>query len=700
MSGYILGVSQLENHDLTYAILTPAGEVLYIGEEERFSRVKHSLTPHVGAEAFYYALRRFGLRPEDFVLVAFGMEARGIRTLQERALLKALGLNNVETVHVHHHLAHAASSYFISPFDEAAVLTLDGFGDRTSWGLFHGKDRELVQLASQQAPHSIGHLYLLITIWLGLGGFGDEGKTMGLAPYGKPTLQELFEQEFIRIDRNDGHFYLHDRLIEDLSSLAAIESVLGPARKPGEPLTEYHQDVAATLQVITEEVQFRLAERACMLAGTRKLCLAGGVALNSVANGKLVESGRFEAVFVPPSASDSGTALGAALYAAASRPRPFRRFYTFSPYLGADCSEDDIVGAIQERGLSVHKVEYVERVAAQALAAGKIIGWYQGRAEIGPRALGNRSILANPLLPDMRDRVNNRVKYREPWRPFAPSVLEEDYSLLFDGGVPNGYMTMVFRFLPHVYAMLPSVVHIDGTGRVQTVGRDLNPRFHTLIAEFKRITGYGVVLNTSFNLGGEPIVNTPAEALDTFLHSDMDCLFLGDYLIEKKDVPPTGLRVEPRFRTVFRPFELAKSRLVVLTNGPGTIFGDEIVYHYLRKKNLGFTLVQRRNQGMDPLVSPEHRPIVYDDDTMQDTLESCFQRGYDAILIKIPSGPLFWRLPELLIADRFASEHPKTQVYVTSSVYDVVPLQDLRPSLRVWRLIHEYSNLQRGLSDV
>src|SRR5215216_5014557 len=437
--------------------------------------------------------------------------------------------------HVGHHDAHAASAFFPSPFDQAAVLTLDRGGDFLSTTLQVGIGSRLARLAELRNPDSLGEVYSALTWYLGFEPNADEGKTMGLAPYGRDKLvgelAELVQRTTDGLFRVNLAWFTYHREGGWLSK--AFLDRYGPPRKPESAITERDQDLAFAVQDLLEETALHVARTLRRRSGLADLCLAGGVALNSVMNTRLLREAGFEQIFVQPAASDAGNALGAALWVWHQRlGRPRGQPMTHAFY-GADWTEREQAGALTGQGLEVQSVADPAEEAARLLAGGRIVGWFQGRAEVGPRALGARSILADPRRAETRDVVNARVKRREAFRPFAPSVLDEHGPEFFDGYHANPFMLLVQPVRPDRRAQIPAVTHVDGTARLQSVTAAENPLYHRLISRFAAHAGVPVVLNTSFNLRGGPIVHRPAEAVADFLRSDIDALFLGNLLATK-----------------------------------------------------------------------------------------------------------------------------------------------------------------------
>jgi carbamoyltransferase len=461
---------------------------------------------------------------------------------------------------IEHHQAHLASSYFVSPFEHAALLSADGLGDfaSTMWGVGRGAKMEIDGAIA--FPHSLGLYYSAVTQYLGFLKFGDEYKVMGLGAYGQPQYVEAF-RDIVRFSPNGGEFgfrlgldyFTHHTTGPEMSWAESDKTpVLGkvfseamskkfgaPARHPDEPLEQRHRDMAASLQARLEEVYLGMLKKLAARTGAKAVCLAGGVAFNCVANGKLFDSTPFEQVYVQPAAGDAGLSVGAAFYVWHQTLGKPRSFVMDHAYWGPDYSREKVRSAIEsskatQGGFTIAELEDEElmRRTAGIIADGKILGWYQGRAEWGPRALGNRSIVADARRPEMKEILNRRIKHREIFRPFAPSILAEKTGEWFEKSYPSPFMTLAYSVQPEMRDKIPAPTHVDGTGRLQTVTKEANPRYHALISEFERQTGVPVVLNTSFN-DNEPIVCRPEEALDCFLRTQMDALVLGNFLITR-----------------------------------------------------------------------------------------------------------------------------------------------------------------------
>lgn len=441
--------------------------------------------------------------------------------------------------YVQHHLAHAASAYYASPWDDALILTLDGTGEWTTTLAARGSGTKIRKIREINYPHSLGVLYGAITQYLGYRIYQDEWKVMGLAACGSPRYADKV-RHLIHTDENgfrlDLNYFSFQHADKGLWYGPRFVELFGAARRPDEPIeTERFADLAASFQLVTEEVGLSLVRQLLRAGGgCRRLCLAGGVALNAVMNGKILAETDVEELFVQPAAADNGAALGAALYLHHAIPGARRCPPLRDVYLGPEYSDAEIWIALNAAGLVAEKLHDVPCRAAALLAAGKVLGWFQGRMEYGPRALGNRSILADPRRADMKQIINAKVKFREAFRPFAPAILAERVGEYFDHSGSFPFMTVVLPVRPDKQVVIPAVSH-HGTGRLQTVQRDVNPRFYRVIEEFDRLTGVPVLLNTSLNLQGEPIVCSPADAVATFLGSGLDALILGDYLLSRSE---------------------------------------------------------------------------------------------------------------------------------------------------------------------
>lgn len=449
---------------------------------------------------------------------------------------RAFGKPKRRIVHVNHHLAHALSAHVMSGFEDSAVLVIDGRGAEEATTLWHAEGGKLRLLEQYPYPNSLGVFYAGITKMLGFKPLSDEWKVMGLAAYGEPTedLSALIRSGQGRYQVEGWRFF--GRTDADDRRL---EAIVGP-RRNDEPLDVRHKNLARSAQDACEQAMLELTRRITDLTGCRKLCLAGGVALNSKANGEILRSGLIDDIYIQPAAGDDGACIGAAyaVYQQLGLPCPLKP--TGHTYLGNEFTNEQI-----EPVLKVYKIPYARqqdapRRAAELLAQNRLVGWYQGRMEFGPRALGMRSILADPRFEENRDRVNEAVKFREEWRPFAPSVLAERGHEYFEDFYPSPYMILTFWANKAAADKIPAVVHVDGSARVQSVERATNPRYYRLIEEFGRLTGVPVVMNTSFNLKGDPIVCSPKDAIETFYTSGLDDLVMGDFLVSKSPPPDSN----------------------------------------------------------------------------------------------------------------------------------------------------------------
>jgi carbamoyltransferase len=550
-----------QGHDAAAALIVD-GRIVCAAEQERFDRQKQSaLFPK---DAIAWCLTEAGLRLEDIDALAHGFDyapyrevysldpvtkdfyetvlsAEALRTLVKRDL-PGFPLERVQAVA--HHEAHAASAWYTSGWDEALVVVIDAMGEAHGTSVFTGRGGRLERVAAFSAQDSIGIFYSLLTLHLGFDFNSDEYKIMGLAPYGDPArFRDFFARE-VQL-RDDGSIRIpllrlnktRDERENYTASRASLAANLLPARDPTVEITQVHRDLAAALQECLNNALLHICGSFGRTTGLPRLALAGGVALNCTANGQLLRSGRFEDVYAQPASGDDGTALGAALHVAAQHGKVENRRMAV-PLLGPKYGEDEVKRALVafDDRITVHSFGSLEEtcaIAAEMIAAGQVLAWYRGRMEFGPRALGNRSILADPGHPEMRDRINAMVKKREAFRPFAPSVAEEEVDTWFD--VPKGtrlpYMITIVDVRPEWREALPAITHVNGSARVQTVSATDNPAYHRLLQEVGKRTGRRMVLNTSFNVKGQPIVNTPEEAIETFLGTGIDCLFLENHLV-------------------------------------------------------------------------------------------------------------------------------------------------------------------------
>ena len=570
----ILGLNAY--HGDAAAAIVVDGELVAAAEEERFTRVKH--VAGFPALAAAWCLDEAGVRPDELDHIAVSRDPRAnighdlFRTVRHGAsarylkasLDKAAKVRDVKAalagvldldedalraqVHdVEHHQAHIASAFFVSPFEEAAILSVDAFGDfaSTITAVGHGNSYDVLDRVL--FPHSLGIFYAALTQWLGFEQYGDEGKVMGLASYGDPapnmramrdvllTHGELFVLEL--------DYFTHDKEGVDMTWDAGsphigrifsdkLVETFGPPREPEGEVTKHYTDVAASLQLRLEEVYLHVVERLQVRTGLPSLCLAGGVALNAVANGRIRPETGFDELFIQPATSDAGSAVGAAYYVWNQELHHPRSFAMRHAYTGPEYGDDDFSAAIRDAELEATRLDddSLFPAVAERIAAGDVVGWFQGRMEFGPRALGHRSIVADPRSRDMKEILNARIKHREPFRPFGASILMEATGEWFEQHYPSPFMLLVYKTRADKRKLIPAVNHVDDTGRVQTVERDVDPRYYRLIEEFGRQTGVPILLNTSFN-ENEPIVMTPAEALDTFQKTHIDLLVLGNYVL-------------------------------------------------------------------------------------------------------------------------------------------------------------------------
>ncbi len=576
---YILGINAY--HGDSSACLLENGKIVAAAEEERFRRIKHwAGFPEL---AIRYCLEEAGAGLESIQHVAINQNAKAnlvrklayvllkrpdmgmvlerIRNRRQRDNLPILlsrmfpGSSFKGRIHqVEHHLAHLSSAFLVSPFDEAVVVSVDGFGDFSSgaWGVGHGS---AIRVSGRvYYPHSLGIFYQALTQFLGFPNYGDEYKVMGLAPYGRPVyLTEM--RRIVRLERGGAYrlelnYFRHHthkigyrwensapavgRLYSD-----SLQEILGPPRKSSDPLEQHHYDLAASVQAMYEEAFFHLLDTLYSKYGCNSIALSGGCAMNSVANGKIRRKTPFRKIYIQPAAGDAGGAIGAAFHVW-HKMQPRRTCYMDHAYWGPEFDNLQIervlrksVDALERSGCRIlfeEKDQDIWRFTAEAIAEGKVAGWFQGRMEWGPRALGNRSILCDPRRPDMKDILNHKIKRRESFRPFAPSILREHVSEWFEEDDDVPFMMKVFQVREEKRSVIPAVTHVDGSGRLQTVYKATNPKYYRLIEAFFRITGVPILLNTSFN-ENEPVVCRPEEALDCFLRTKMDILVIGNWMI-------------------------------------------------------------------------------------------------------------------------------------------------------------------------
>ena len=579
----ILGINAY--HGNASAAIVCDGLLIAAVEEERFNRVKYAAG--FPAQAIRYCLKAAGLTLSDIDHVAvprnpyarlatklfYALRMPSFARERAKVLVKFTGIpealaqafdadprkTTAKFHRIEHHQAHLASSFFCSPFESAALLSADGLGDfaSTMWGTGSGSRMKIDGVVT--FPHSLGLFYSAVTQCLGFLKFGDEYKVMGLAAYGQPAQMEAL-RDIVRFNpgsANNGFslgldYFSHHRTGPEMSWAEAdktpslgklfsneMEKRLGPARDPEQALEQRHRDLASSLQARLEEVYLGMLKKLAERTGLKAVCLAGGVAFNCVANGKIFDATPFEQVYVHPAAGDAGLAVGAAYHVWHQILGEPRSFVMDHAYWGPEYSRDEIRQAIDSNGLAqsgctiaeLPEEELMHHTAA-IIADGKILGWFQGRAEWGPRALGNRSIVADPRRPEMKEILNQRIKHREIFRPFAPSILAEATAEYFEKSHPSPFMTLAYSVRPEKGEKIPAPTHVDGTGRLQTVTREANPRYHALISAFRDLTAVPVVLNTSFN-DNEPIVCRPEEAIGCFQRTQMDALVLGDFLITR-----------------------------------------------------------------------------------------------------------------------------------------------------------------------
>ncbi|HEY2963948.1 MAG TPA: carbamoyltransferase C-terminal domain-containing protein [Pyrinomonadaceae bacterium] len=575
---YILGINAY--HGDASAAIIKDGRLIAAVEEERFNRIKHCAgfpeqsirycleaadvrledIDHIGIsrdpsahlhKKILYAASRLGVFRQAKDRLANAAKVRDLRDELARVFSISKRQLRAEFHNVEHHLAHLASCFFVSPFERAALLSIDGFGDFISTMWANGEGNSIEVLGQVEYPHSTGIVYTATTQFLGFPHYGDEGKVMGLAPYGQPRFIDQF-REIIRAEErgqfrlNLDYFRHHAEGVEmtwDQGSpmIGRIYSdeftrTFGPAREPGAPLSDRDRDIAASLQLRLEEITFHVLNHLYEQTRATDLGLAGGVAYNSVMNGKILLHTPFRRIFVQPAAGDSGTALGVCYHLHNQALKQRRGEVMTGAYTGPEFKDAQIRAALDQSGLAFENYDdqEVTKRAAKDIAAGLVVGWFQGKMEFGPRALGNRSIVVDPRRAEMKDILNERIKKREPFRPFAPSVLEERVGDYFEQTHPAPTMLMVYQIKPERRAEIPAVTHVDGSGRLQTVSRKLNQRYYQLISDFAELSGVPVVLNTSFN-ENEPIVCTPQEAIACFLKTRMDALYLGNYAVRRSD---------------------------------------------------------------------------------------------------------------------------------------------------------------------
>jgi len=595
----ILGISAFY-HDSAAALVVD-GEIVAAAQEERFTRKKHDFNFPINA--VQYCLAEGNVGPEGLDAVAFydkpitkfariletyfGVAPKGLESFMMACPLwlrqklwipleieKALEAGGVrmprETYFPEHHESHAASAFYPSPYQRAAILTLDGVGEwaTSAWGRGEGNRIEMIE--DLRFPHSLGLLYSAFTYFTGFKVNSGEYKLMGLAPYGEPVYADLIYEHLLDL-KEDGSFRLNMDYFGYLDGLTMTNGKFselfgGPPRKAESEITKREMDLARSIQEVTEEIVLRMARHVHKLTGERCLCLAGGVALNCVANGRLLREGPFEDLWIQPAAGDAGGSLGAALlvwHLVKDQPRQAGTVHDSmkGAYLGPAFSDEEIEAYLEANDYPARKLSEEEwaPTLAQLLAGDNVVGLFQGRMEFGPRALGSRSIIGDARSPKMQSVMNLKIKYRESFRPFAPSCLEERVSDYFELDRPSPYMLLVAQvkeerckgqdavasrrerpireWVNEVRSDIPGVTHVDWSARVQTVNKETSPRYHALIRAFEELTGYGIIINTSFNVRGEPIVCTPEDAYKCFMRTEMDYLVLGSYLLDKREQP-------------------------------------------------------------------------------------------------------------------------------------------------------------------
>jgi len=601
----ILGISAFY-HDSAAALIVD-GKIIAAAQEERFTRKKHD--PSFPLKAIEFCLDFYGITMQEIEAVAFydkpllklerlletyyAFAPKGVQSfitsmpiwLKEKMFIKREIKKSLEEIakfpkglkilFPEHHLSHAASAFYASPFQESAILTIDGVGEWATASIAYGKGKDIEVKKELPFPHSLGLLYSAVTYFLGFRVNSGEYKLMGLAPYGNANSKQVgqyiqnLKSEILKI-QPDGSIWLNQKYFNYAAGLKMVserkwEKLFGfKRRKPNEEIEQKHCNLGLAIQIITEEVMLLMAKHAQEITGAKNLCLAGGVALNCVANGKLEKANIFDSIFIQPAAGDAGGALGAALavnhiYFEQNRNMVSPDLLQGS-FLGPEISNLEIENTIKQFSAEAKDFENFDDLAietAKLIREGNIVGWVQGRMEFGPRALGNRSILGDARNPEMQKKLNLKIKFRESFRPFAPSVLWEDCTDYFEQDKPSPYMLLVQPVvekrrnkIPDDYAEqnlrdklyfersdIPAVTHVDFSARIQTVHHETNPKYHKLISEFKKLTGYGLIVNTSFNVRGEPIVCTAEDAYRCFMRTEMDYLVIGNYLFNKKQQP-------------------------------------------------------------------------------------------------------------------------------------------------------------------
>ena len=576
---YILGLNAY--HGDSAACLLKDGKLINAIEEERIRRIKH--WAGFPSEAVKFCLKDAGITISDVDYITIGRNPSAhlgkkiVSSLKKLAnfqfikdrvsnikkvtslkseIANGLGVSEsdirAEIMHIEHHRSHLASAFFVSQFEEAAILSIDGFGDFSSTMIAIGKGNKIEVLDSVTYPHSLGVFYTAFTQFLGFPWYGDEYKVMGLAPYGEPkyvdNLKNVVKLKDNGLFELDESYFIHSTegvamtwdngapFIGRIYSDKVIKE-FGQPRDKDEPLTQYHKDMAASVQKHCENVIFHVLNHLQKRTGLKNICIAGGVAQNSVANGKVLELTDFEKIYIPSAGYDAGTAIGSTLWQYHQNLGKERKYFIRDAYFGAQYSDDEIEQVLKEAKIDYKRCasdnETIE-LTAEMLANGAVIGWFQGRTEFGPRALGNRSVLVHPGRPDAKDLINAKIKRRESFRPFAPSILREYVNEYFEQEDDVYFMEKVFMIRAEKRSGLPAVTHVDGSGRLQTVHKDVSPKYYALIDKFREKTGLPILLNTSFN-ENEPIVNHPKEALDCFLRTEMDAIVMGNCVVVRND---------------------------------------------------------------------------------------------------------------------------------------------------------------------
>ncbi len=573
---YILGINAY--HADASACIYHNGELIAAAEEERFRRIKHwAGFPTI---AIKFCLKEAGISISEVDYIGISRDPKAnfgkkvfsaiknrlsvsnmlnrAKNLKKAASIEDEILNHfkidksdlkAQIINVEHHRSHLASAFFASDFEEAAILSIDGFGDYSSTMIATGKGNKITVLDTVSYPHSAGVFYTTFTQYLGFPHYGDEYKIMGLAPYGEPKYVEQLKD--VLIFKDNGLFELnldyfnHPKAgvqmaweggVPNMDSLYTQHLIdkFGPLRGTDEPLSQYHKDLAASIQRITEELIFHILNHLQKRTGLKNICIAGGVAQNSVANGKILANTSFEKLYIPPAGHDAGTCLGAALWIYNQVLENPRLPITNHGYLGSQFSNEEIIAVLEKQNIAYEKLEgdaLFDKVSDCLINSG-VVGWFQGRAEFGPRALGHRSIIADPRRADAKEILNAKIKRRESFRPFAPSILKEYVGEYFEVVDEVPFMEKVFPIKKEKHSVIPAVTHVDGTGRLQTVDKDVEPKYYGLIENFRQKTGVPILLNTSFN-ENEPIVNKPEEALACYLRTKMDMLVMGDIVVSR-----------------------------------------------------------------------------------------------------------------------------------------------------------------------